>query len=293
MSYELDVADDRCSIFTSFINSGLQASLINTLNPPTTSSEPITPGQTSLLKIIDSHLSDSHPNTAENHFLLPLFHRLQVYANGSFASGIDDARLPKVLEALVLVLEGLGSIGLACQGRRDRHEPAGEEEVIVAEMQAEGGIVGPLVGEYSILTKLILELLKALNAFMPRLRPSPANPVSNDAPTERSLGGIKVSLIRLLGVLSYENTNVGDQVRSHGGIELVLSMTEVDELNPCMSLPLSKLNDRSARTCLIHHSKSYAKQPRKSGCSKRDGSSRGSFRNGRSLALAREDEAGG
>jgi ataxin-10 len=246
MIHQLDVADDRCSIFTSFITSGLQASLINSLNPPTSSSEPITPAQTSLLKIIDSHLSDTHPNTADNHFLLPLFQRLQVYANGSFASGIDDARLPKVLEALVLVLEGLGSIGLACQGRRDRHDPLGEEEVIVTEMQAEEGIVGSLVGEYSTLTKLISELLKALNAFMPRLRPSPANPVSNDAPTERSLGGIKVSLIRLLGVLSYENTNVGDQVRSHGGIQLVLSMTEVDELNPCMSLPLSKLNDRSA-----------------------------------------------
>lgn len=98
---------------------------------------------------------------------------------------------------------------------------------------------------------------------MPRLRPSPANPVSNDAPTERSLGGIKVSLIRLLGVLSYENTNVGDQVRNHGGIQLVLSMTEVDELNPCMSIPfpnfpITMLNDRSARTCAIHYSESYA-----------------------------------
>jgi ataxin-10 len=80
------------------------------------------------------------------------------------------------------------------------------------------------------------DLLRKLQEFMPRLRPSPANPVSNDAPTERSLGGIKVSLVRLLGVLSYENINVGDQVREHGGVQLVLSMTEVDELNPCMSL---------------------------------------------------------
>jgi ataxin-10 len=68
---------------------------------------------------------------------------------------------------------------------------------------------------------------------MPRIRPSPANPVSNEAPTERSLGGIKISLVRLLGVLSFEDTAVGDQVRERGGVELVLSMTEVDELNPC------------------------------------------------------------
>jgi ataxin-10 len=86
--------------------------------------------------------------------------------------------------------------------------------------------------------QLTPDLLKGLNDFMPRVRPSPANPVSNDAPTERSLGGIKVSLIRLLGVLSYENTKVGDQVREQGGVQLVLSMTEVDELNPCEYLPI-------------------------------------------------------
>lgn len=149
MSTRSNVTDGRCSIFTSYITSGLQADLINTLNPPTTSAEPITPAQTSLLKILDSHLSDKHANTEDNQFLLALFSRLQVYASGSFASGLDDARLPKVLEALVLVLESLGSIGLACEGRRDRNEPLGQEENIVSEMQAEGGIVGPLVGKCS------------------------------------------------------------------------------------------------------------------------------------------------
>jgi ataxin-10 len=232
-------ADVRCEIFSSFITSGLQSSLIDALNPPTTTSEPITPAQTSLLKIVDSHLSAPHPNTFNDAFLLPLFNRLHVYAVGSLSSGLDDARLPKVLEALVLVLEGLGSIGLACQGRQDRQEAGGEEERIVREMQAKDGIVGPIVGEWTAFKLeqgLMSDLLRKLQEFMPRLRPSPANPVSNDAPTERSLGGIKVSLVRLLGVLSYENTNVGDQVREYGGVQLVLSMTEVDELNPCMSL---------------------------------------------------------
>jgi ataxin-10 len=228
-----------CEIFTSFITSGLQSRLIDALNPPTTSSEPITPAQTSLLKIVDSHLSAPHPNTFNDSFLLPLFNRLHVYAAGSLSSGLDDARLPKVLEALVLVLEGLGSIGLACQGRQDRQEASGQEEGIVREMQSKDGVVGPIVGEWTAFKLeqgLMSDLLRKLQEFMPRLRPSPANPVSNDAPTERSLGGIKVSLVRLLGVLSYENTNVGDQVREHGGVQLVLSMTEVDELNPCMSL---------------------------------------------------------
>ena len=140
-------ADARCEIFTSYIESGFQGRLINALNPPTTSSEPITPAQTSLLKIVDSHLSAPHPNTANDAFLLPLFNRLHVYAAGSLSSGLDDARLPKVLEALVLVLEGLGSIGLACQGRQDRQEAGGDEEELVRQMQATDGIVGPIVGE--------------------------------------------------------------------------------------------------------------------------------------------------
>jgi hypothetical protein len=137
----------RCEIYASYITSGLQSRLINALNPPTASSEPITPAQTSLLKIVDSHLSAPHANTANDAFLLPLFNRLHVYAADSLSSGLDDARLPKVLEALVLVLEGLGNIGLACQGRQDRQEAGEEEERIVREMQAKDGIVGPIVGE--------------------------------------------------------------------------------------------------------------------------------------------------
>jgi hypothetical protein len=133
-----------CHIFTSYIDSGLQASLINTLNP-STSSEPITPAQTALIKLVDSHLSAAHPDNADNAFLLPLFDRLQIYATGSLGSGIDDARLPKVLEALVLVLESLGSIGLAYQARLDEGQTGGEEEKIMRAMQAEGGIVGPII----------------------------------------------------------------------------------------------------------------------------------------------------
>lgn len=84
------------------------------------------------------------------------------------------------------------------------------------------------IGPYSSLA-----LLKGLNDFLPRLKPSPVNPLSDEAPTERSLGGIKVSIVRLLGVLTYDDIAVSDQVREHGGVHLVLGMTEVDERNPC------------------------------------------------------------
>lgn len=63
------------------------------------------------------------------------------YATISLSSGQDDARLPKVLEGLVLVLECLGTIVLACQARRDRneHNPTGGEEAIVAQLKAADG----------------------------------------------------------------------------------------------------------------------------------------------------------
>lgn len=70
---------------------------------------------------------------------------------------------------------------------------------------------------------------------MPRLRPDLANPVSTSAPSERSLSGIKVTLVKLIGILSFEDTSVGDMVREEGGVQLVLGMTEVDERNPCES----------------------------------------------------------
>ena len=48
------------------------------------------------------------------------------------------------------------------------------------------------------------------------------------------LSSVKRNLVRLLGILTFEDTAVGDLVREYDGVHLILSMTEVDELNPCM-----------------------------------------------------------
>jgi hypothetical protein len=53
----------------------------------------------------------------------------------------------------------------------------------------------------------------------------------------RPLAQLKRNLVQLLGILSFEDIAVGDQVREHGGIQLLLSLTEVDEANPCESCP--------------------------------------------------------
>ena len=61
-------------------------------------------------------------------------------------SGKDDARLPQVLEGLVLVSEGFSSIGLAVQGRRDRGQKEdGSDEHMLSAMKKE--TIEPIIGK--------------------------------------------------------------------------------------------------------------------------------------------------
>ncbi|KAL7422812.1 hypothetical protein Q5752_002108 [Cryptotrichosporon argae] len=196
--------------------------------------EPITPSQTTLLKVLDSYLAAPHAQ-ADNAFLVPAFRRLVDYAVPSMKHVPDDARLPKVFEAVVLVAEALSSVGLAAQARADRrrHGEAesgpGKDDELVAAMKAECGLIEPLI-----------HLLAGLDAFLPRIkpfhpdpnRPAPApqpGPVLTDP--RLPFANIKRDLVRLLGVLAFEDVAVGDRVREAGGVELVLGMCETDERN--------------------------------------------------------------
>ena len=146
----------RCALLTSLIDSELHAELFPILGVP---DEPISPSQTILLKILDSHLASpdrTYPTFSANRFLIPLFHSLARYSLMSMRTLADDARLPKVFEGLVLVCEALSSIGLAVQARRDeerlggREVESGGDERLVEEMKSVGedvGIIKPIIGE--------------------------------------------------------------------------------------------------------------------------------------------------
>ncbi|WVQ74876.1 hypothetical protein IAR50_004483 [Cryptococcus sp. DSM 104548] len=232
------------SIFNSFISHSLHSALFDLLSEPP---EPITPSQTTLLKLLDSSLtlppsdqsippaSGDYPNT----FLIPLFRSLEEASLPSITSRADDPRLPKQLAALVLVMESLSSIGLRVQQRLDQAaapgsekddtggshwEAIGEEKLVQSMKDRESGIVKPLV-----------DLLRALNDFFPKTNPRTAS----SEPTLPTLSAelkpfskAKRDLVRLLSILSFEDTSVGDQVRECSGVQLVLSMTEIDEGNP-------------------------------------------------------------
>ncbi|WVF72716.1 hypothetical protein IAT40_007534 [Kwoniella sp. CBS 6097] len=225
------------SIFNALITSSLHTRLFNLLADE---SEPITPSQTTLLKILDSHLAsspDPTPSPSSHLFLIPLFHSLVRYTLASIGQGADDPRLPKVFEGLILVTEGLSAIGLAVQGRKDQQKDEavasltneGGDEEVVREMKSteEGkGVVKPTIG-----------LLRSLDTFFPRVNPrskSSTQPSATPIATEelKPFANLKRNLVQLMGVLSFEDTAVGDQVREAEGIQLFLSMTEIDEGNP-------------------------------------------------------------
>ncbi|WWD19023.1 hypothetical protein CI109_103480 [Kwoniella shandongensis] len=221
------------SIFNTFISQSLHPRLFALLSTP---SEPLTPNQTVLLKVLDSHISSTSTETSiplltsgppTDAFLLPLFHTLSTYAQFSIAQGVDDPRLPKVFEGLILLSEGLSSMGLTLQARKDRGEniaKKSEEDEMVGLMtdgDSEKGLVKPIV-----------ELLKSLNTFFPRLNPRTQPSESSPPEHLRPFSNLKRNLVQLLGILCYDDISVGDQIREYGGVELVLSMTEIDESNP-------------------------------------------------------------
>lgn len=78
------------------------------------------------------------------------------------------------------------------------------------------------------------ELLAQLNHFIPRVKPgsTPTNALSAEQAAPVTL--LKRLSVQLLGILTFDDTTVGNQVREHGGVELLLGLTEVDESNPCM-----------------------------------------------------------
>lgn len=149
------------SFFNHWIAQDLQSRLFGELAAP---NEPISPSQTTFLKILDAYLANPESPTgrpreeghmpSSNGFLIPVFQLLAAYASTSIKHVPDDARLPKVFEGLVLVSEALISIGLAVQKSQDS-SVTGEthpEMVLVEEMKSPDdgeGLVKPIIGKLS------------------------------------------------------------------------------------------------------------------------------------------------
>ncbi|ORX38576.1 spinocerebellar ataxia type 10 protein domain-domain-containing protein [Kockovaella imperatae] len=226
-----DMEDSRFalgnSIFAHFLRNDSTGQLYDLLSDTT---EPMTPSQGTLLKLIDADLAsrsaflftNPSPQTSLT-FLVRSFRDLARYALISMQSGQDDARLPKVFEGLILVAEALSSVGLKSQERKDSNEaPIAAVDAIVIQMKdSEQGVIGSLIN-----------LLRQLDSFLPRVKPAQAQTAASLPDELRPVSNIKRNLARLIGILSFDDTTVGNQVRQYEGVQLLLSMTEVDESNP-------------------------------------------------------------
>lgn len=241
---------------------------------PDSADEPISPPQTTLVKLLDAYLqSAANVNTPQTYStcaalsvaLLALSAEAQRSISRALGQGNAalphatpeglqevDLALPGICEALVLVTQCLTNISLAAEDA-----PAGgvDPRRLLEDARAADGT--PLVE--SIISKSFRRsscfankshgtvLLSALDLFLPKLqfgRPvgvpsAPAGPVYASHRGEIGFSYLKRDLVRLLGVLCYERRGVQDRVRACGGIPVIMNLCVVDERNPCQSiLPL-------------------------------------------------------
>lgn len=89
---------------------------------------------------------------------------------------------------------------------------------------------------------VVLETLRAFDAFLPRInfgKVKPQHPNGAGVPArsagEAGFSYLKRDLVRLLGVLCYNNKAIQDRIRVCGGIPVVLNLCVIDDRNPCKS----------------------------------------------------------
>ncbi|EJD43591.1 hypothetical protein AURDEDRAFT_167314 [Auricularia subglabra TFB-10046 SS5] len=199
--------------------------------------EPITPAQTTFLKLLDAYLQTRKrvPDSASYAFLGTAFRDLLLYCQASLrvsisatvesgrsiippgeskqdAVPVTDARLPKACEALVLVCQCLVVLLLG------EHET----RLLVAPMKT----LLLEASEYPTL-ELQIDVMRLLDAFLPRisLHAAPGTDLSGFAYVKRDL-------VRVLGTLAHEDRVVQDRTRACGGVEVVLNLCVEDARNP-------------------------------------------------------------
>jgi ataxin-10 len=193
------------------------------------STEPITPSQTILFKLLDSYLHTETPSWNSFLFLVPIHLSFCSWAADAIrplvktpAESEDqspDIHLPRVCEALVLTSQCLLS---ACLSEKD-----GETTftTIRSSTSADRGHIEIIVG-----------LLNLLELFLPRLffgqvQPSPMGGLSTNT-DPAGFAYLKRDLVRILGTVSHRDRHTQDRLRDCGGIPAVMNLCVVDERNP-------------------------------------------------------------
>ncbi|KAF8727186.1 hypothetical protein AX14_007502 [Amanita brunnescens Koide BX004] len=207
--------------------------------------EPVTPHQTTLLKIVDSFLQSKERRHSTDRYeihsrLGPLFANtffsLSAYAQGAIDRSLRssstelDVRLPKACEALVLLTQCMVTVSLAAESKSS--ELSGQTNVKIffnEQRRGKQGIVESLV-----------ESLRLLDLFLPRInfgKPVASGPLSavktyDETNDVTGFSYLKRDLVRLLGILCHKERKVQDRIRECGGIQIIMNMCVIDERNP-------------------------------------------------------------
>ncbi|KAI0320888.1 spinocerebellar ataxia type 10 protein domain-containing protein [Amylostereum chailletii] len=225
--------------------------------------EAVAPPQTTLLKLLDSHLQSaqkrnlSSPGPALGFPLVARFFALSGYAQravraalGDTHGGSFDLQLPAVCAALVLVAQSLLAILLLNSSKptsNSREEPGTVPNPVISSRAPEmnprqlfSTCRSPDDGMGFV--ESLLETLRLLDVFLPRIqfgKPAgdPRRPASEgvgnpDAADGTGFAYLKRDLVRLLGALVHEDRSMQDRVRMAEGIPVVLNLCVVDERNP-------------------------------------------------------------
>lgn len=244
---------------------------------PCSEGEPITPHQTTLLKLLDSYFRDikvmkTEHSTRNYAFLTDNLLHLLIYAQQAIKQSLKivetelppgqdepvlqdlDVRLPKVSAGLILLAQCVNTICVQFQDVPDAAlNDIGYQSVVVGSRSP--GFIESLIGTVilfrlpSSMFKLVLcfiEVLRLLDQFLPRIVfgkavPSPNTNTTTSHNDTKGFAYLKRDLVRLAGTLCYNNSGMQNRVRECEGIPVIMNLCVIDERNPCESRFLNHL----------------------------------------------------
>ncbi|KAH7907262.1 spinocerebellar ataxia type 10 protein domain-containing protein [Hygrophoropsis aurantiaca] len=236
-------------LFAHLFDGGFTSDLYDHL---TIEGEIITPHQTTLLKLLDSHLQSSRLSTTHRQ-LCPMlsdrFLQFSTYAQSSILHALEsistittdgpldaaavpqqlDLLLPKVCEAIVLVTQCIVTVTLSSVAVRNG---------VGQDLRSVFNQARSVRGQNIVISAI--ELLRLLDKFLPRINfgkavspPAPDKPAHFSAATDPTgFSYLKRDLVRLLGIFCHQDKEIQDQIRVIDGIPVIMSMCVVDERNP-------------------------------------------------------------
>ncbi|GAA6049385.1 hypothetical protein JCM3770_007319 [Rhodotorula araucariae] len=219
----------------------------------------ISPTLVTLLKFLDGHLSLAGQATSHSVLsLAPFLIRQLVYLSSFLidegAERVKNAADAATFQGLVLVLHCLCSMGLALEQAERGKEEDCEEEARVEMVKGAEAVVRLLRFSTTLLPPVSA---RPAPPSMPPPQPSMSSPTATPAPAASGLdlspestaaiAQLQRVIVQFLGILAFcppltterptpppRVKDAQDRVRESGGLELLLSMCQIDERNTTM-----------------------------------------------------------